>query len=129
MRLLWVGKDRTKLSFEKFFTLIGQQVASKVEFVCSDVCLSIRRPYLEVIAKHCPQSLNILDRFHMVAKLNNALDEVRSGEALRMVREGYEPVLKNKRWCLLKRPENLTDKQSVSLRGLLAYNLKSVRAY
>ena len=30
---------------------------------------------------------------------------------------------------LLKRPENLTDKQSVSLQELLAYNLKSVRAY
>jgi len=39
-----------------------------------------------------------------------------AGEARRMVREGYEPVLKNKRWCLLKRPENLTDKQNVSLR-------------
>jgi transposase len=37
--------------------------------------------------------------------------------------------LKNKRWCLLKRPANLTDKQNVSLRELLVYNLKSVRAY
>ena len=46
-----------------------------------------------------------------------------------MVREGYEPVLKKKRWCLLKRPENLTDKQRLSLRELLGYNLKSVRAY
>jgi transposase len=72
VRLLWVGKDRTKLSFEKFFTLIGEQVAGKVEFVCSDTW----RPYLEIIAKHCPQALNILDRFHMVAKLNKALDEV-----------------------------------------------------
>jgi hypothetical protein len=34
------------------------------------------RPYLEVIAKRCPQALNILDRFHMVAKLNKALDEL-----------------------------------------------------
>jgi transposase len=125
VRLLWVGRDRTKHSFEKFFALIGEQLAGKVEFVCSDMW----RPYLEVIAKHCPQALNILDRFHMVAKLNKALDEVRAGEARRMVHEGYEPVLKNKRWCLLKRPENLTDKQSVSLRELLAYNLKSVRAY
>ena len=32
-------------------------------------------------------------------------------------------------WCLLKRPENLMDKQNLSLRELLAYNLKSVRAY
>lgn len=125
VRLLWVGKDRTKHSFEKFFTLIGEQAAGRVEFVCSDMW----RPYLEIIARHCPQALNILDRFHMVAKLNKALDEVRAGEARRMLREGYEPVLKNKRWCLLKRPENLTDKQNVSLRELLAYNLKSVRAY
>ena len=124
VRLLWVGKERTKQSFEKFFTLIGQQLAGKVEFVCSDMW----RPYLDVIARRCPQALNILDRFHIVAKLNKALDEVRAGEARRMVREGYEPVLKNKRWCLLKRPENLTDKQNVSLRELLAYNLKSVRA-
>jgi len=74
-----------------------------------------------------------LDRFHMVAKLNKALAELivvnHAGAARRMVREGYEPVLKNKRWCLLKRPENLIDKQNVILRELLAYNLKSVRAY
>jgi len=60
------------------------------------------RPYLEVTAKHCPQALNILGRFHMVAKLNKALDELivvnHAGEARRMVCEGYEPVLKNKRW-------------------------------
>jgi len=87
------------------------------------------RPYLEVIATHCPQALNILDRFHMVAKLNKALDEVRAGEARRMVREGHEPVLKKKRWCLLKRPHNLTDKQRLSLHEQLEYNLKSVRAY
>jgi transposase len=125
VRLLWVGRDRTMKSFEGFFTLIGQELAGKVEFVCSDMW----RPYLEMIARHCPQALNILDRFHMVAKLNKALDEVRAGEARRMVREGYEPVLKKKRWCLLKRPENLTDKQRLSLRELLGYNLKSVRAY
>jgi transposase len=124
-RLLWVGKDRTVKSFEKFFTLIGRELAGKVEFVCSDMW----QPYLQTIARHCPQALNILDRFHIVAKLNKALDEVRASEARRMVREGYEPLLKKKRWCLLKRPENLTDKQLISLSELLAYNLKSVRAY
>ena len=125
VRLLWVGKDRTTQSFEKFFTLIGKELAGKIEFVCSDMW----RPYLDLIAKHCARALNILDRFHVVAKLNKALDEVRAGEARRMLREGYEPVLKKKRWCLLKRPENLTDNQRMSLRELLGYNLKSVRAY
>jgi transposase len=29
--------------------------------------------------EHCPRALNILDRFHMVAKLDKALDEARAG--------------------------------------------------
>ena len=40
-----------------------------------------------------------------------------------MVRKGYEPVLKKKHGCLLKRPLNLTDNQCVSLRELLGCNL------
>jgi transposase len=123
VRLLWVGKERTKESFEKFFEMIGEEVAANIEFVCSDMW----KPYLDLIAKHCKQALNILDRFHVVAKLNVALDEIRASEARRMAREGFEPVLRKKRWCLLKRPENLSDQQRMSLRELLSYNLKSVR--
>lgn len=125
VRLLWVGKERTEESFEKFFTLIGKELAGKIEFVCSDMW----KPYLKVIASHCTNALNILDRFHVVAKMNLAIDEVRAGEARRMVQDGYEPVLKKSRWCLLKRPGNLTDQQRIKLRDVLRYNLKSVRAY
>jgi len=42
---------------------------------------------------------------------------------------GYEPILKGGRWLLLKRPENLTDKQAVKLSELLKYNLRSIRSY
>jgi transposase len=38
-------------------------------------------------------------------------------------------TLKHSRWCLLKREENLTDKQRNRLTDLLQYNLKSIRAY
>jgi transposase len=36
-RLLWVGKERTIASFQGFFTLIGDDLASKILFVCSDM--------------------------------------------------------------------------------------------
>jgi transposase len=124
-RLLWVGQERTKESFAKFFAMIGKPLCERVEFVCSDMW----KPYLEMIARHCPNALNILDRFHIVAKMNKAIDEVRADEARRMTRDGYEPVLKKSRWCLLARRENLTGKQRVRLRDLLQYNLRSVRAY
>ena len=87
------------------------------------------RPYLDLIDEHCPNALNILDRFHVVAKINKAIDEVRAEEARRIVKDGFEPVLKKSRWCLLKRPANLTDKQRVKLKDVLRYNLQSVRAY
>ncbi len=124
-RLLWVGEKRTKETFQKFFDLIGTELSQGIEFVCSDMW----QPYLDLIKLNCPRALNILDRFHVVAKLNTALDEIRAGEARQLLKDGYEPVLKRSRWCLLKRPKNLTDNQRVKLREVLRYNLKSVRAY
>ena len=38
-------------------------------------------------------------------------------------------VLTGSRWCLLKRPENCTEKQAVKLKELVSINLKTVRAY
>ena len=87
------------------------------------------KPYLRVIRERCSNAINILDRFHVVAKMNKALDEVRAGEARRLAQDGYEPVLKRTRWCVLKRKTNLTGTQRFRLRELLRYNLKTARAY
>ncbi len=124
-RLLWVGKERTVEAFQDFFSMIGPELSSKIEFVCSDMW----KPYLRVIREKCSQALHILDRFHIVAKMNKALDEVRATEARRMAAAGHEPLLKKTRWCLLKRKQNLTGEQRFRLRDLLRFNLKTVRAY
>jgi len=123
-RLLWVGKERTIESFQGFFTTMGEEIVSKIVFICSDMW----EPYLKVIREKCSEALHILDRFHIVAKMNKALDEVRAEEARRMKSEGRNPVLKKSRWLLLKRQENLADEQRFRLRDLLRYNLKTVRA-
>jgi transposase len=66
------------------------------------------------------------DRFHIVAKMNKALDEIRAEETRRMKHEGSDPVLKKSRWLLLKRSQNLGEEQHFRLRDLLRYN--TVRA-
>jgi transposase len=124
-RLLWVGKERTVESFRGFFTVIGDELASKIVFVCSDMW----QPYLKVIREKCSDALHILDRFHIVAKMNKALDEVRAEESARMKREGQAPVLRKSRWLLLKHHRNLKNDQRFRLRDLLRHNLKTVRAY
>ena len=68
-RLLGVGKERTIESFQGFFITIGEEITSKIAFVCSDMW----EPYLKVIREKCSEALHILVRFHIVAKMNKAL--------------------------------------------------------
>jgi hypothetical protein len=46
-----------------------------------------------------------------------------------VAQDGYPPLLKKSRWCVLKRKQNLTPQQKFRLRDLLRYNLQTVRAY
>ena len=123
-RLLWIGKDRTKETLETFFREFGLR-ARWLRFVCSDMW----KAYIEVIGKRAKNAVHVLDRYHIAAKMNKAIDQVRAEEAKRMKADGYEPILKHSRWCLLKRAENLSDKQRDKLATLLRYNLRTVRAY
>jgi len=124
-RLLWVAEERTEQSLRGFFQMLGDEARQSIRFVCSDMW----QRYLKVVAEQVPQAVHVLDRFHIMKKINEAIDQVRRSEGRRLVEDGYEPVLKQSRWCLLKRPENLTEKQTVKLAELLQYNLKSVRSY
>ena len=124
-RLLWLGETRKESTLQSFFDWFGTERSEALKYVCSDMW----KPYLNVIALNASQAIHILDRFHIMATISKAIDEVRAGEARQMTADGYEPLLTNTRWLLLKKPENLTDKQDIKLRDLLQYNLKSVRSY
>lgn len=124
-RLLWVGKDRSVRSILGFFRWFGKERTSKLQFICSDMW----KPYLKVISKKASQALHVLDRFHIMARLNKAVDEVRAQEARRLKAAGKEPVLHHSRWPLLKKPANLTGPQRGRLKELLSMNLRTVRSY
>lgn len=124
-RLLSVIKDRKTESLDGFFEEMGATWCSKIKVVCSDMW----KPYLKVIADKLPVALNILDRFHIVKKLNEAINKVRVDEVKRLKSDGFEPLLTGSKFCFLKRPGNLTVKQSKKLGDLLRYDYKTVRAY
>jgi transposase len=124
-RLLAVAEERKGASLRSCLESLGDPVRLGVKYVCSDMW----KPYLNVIAERLGHAVHVLDRFHVMQQFGKALDEVRAEESKRLVRDGYEPVLKRSRWCFLKRPEHLTDKQTVTLSEVLKYNLRTVRAY
>lgn len=124
-RLLYIGQHRRVRTLLRFFHDQGKDWCARIRFVCSDMW----KPYLKVIAKKVPQALHVLDRFHIVAKMNEAVDKVRRAEVKRMKAEGYENVLAKTKYCFLKNPENLTPWQTERLADVLQYDLRSVRAY
>jgi len=124
-RLLAVAEERTEASLRSCLEGLGEAACQGVRHVCSDRW----KPYLNVIAERLGGAVHVLDRFHVMQKFGKALDAIRAEEVKRLKRDGYEPVLKRSRWCLLKRPENLTERQAVKLSELLRYNLRTVRAY
>ncbi len=100
-RLLGVFNKRNVKSLLRFFWELGAQKSSQILYVCSDLW----KPYLKVIKKKAPQALHILDRFHLVANLNKALNEIRAAEARRLQRDGYINVLVKSKYCFLKNPQ------------------------
>lgn len=124
-RLLWVGEHRRAKTLLGFFRWLGKERSAAIQFVASDMW----KAYLKVIAKKIPQAIHVLDRFHLVCHLNKAIDQVRAGEAKEMKRRGLEPLLHHSRWCLLKRPSNLSEAQEGKLESLLPYNLRTIKAY
>jgi transposase len=124
-RLLAVAEDRTEASLRSCLDSLGDSVCKGIQFVCSDMW----KAYLNVIGQKLDKAVHILDRFHVMQKFGKALDDIRAEEAKQLKRDGYEQILKQSRWSLLKRPENLTEKQAVKLSEVLKYNLRTVRAY
>ncbi len=75
-RLLHVAKDRWEKSLDSFFDILPEETTKGIKFACTDMW----KAYLKVIKNRAPQSLNILDRFHIAKKMSEALDKVRADE-------------------------------------------------
>lgn len=124
-RLLWLGKERKAKTLLGFFRWFGEERSAGLKYICSDMW----RAYLQVVQKKASQAIHILDRFHIVAHMNKAINEVRAQEVRELRKKGKDPILKGSRWLFLKRWKNLKEKQVEKLSDILRYNLRTVRSY
>ena len=100
--------------------LVGH--GGKPEEIKTMVC-DMSQAYLRGIREKFTRALVVLDKFHLMKLMNEALDEVRRLEQ-KEVKE-----LKNTRYIWLKNPSNLTAKQKSIFEDLSRLNLKTARAY
>lgn len=127
-RLLWIGQERRERTLRGFFSAMELEspgFCQRIRVVCSDMW----RAYRNVIRERIGHAVHVLDRFHIMQHFGKALDQIRAEEARRLHSRGQQPLLKRTRWCLLKRPEHLSDPQRARLGDLLRLNLRTTRAY
>jgi transposase len=124
-RLLFIAQGHKEEALSGILKEQGEAWCAEIRYVCSDLW----RAYLKSVREILPAAMHILDRFHLVARINEAVDQIRRAEAKELSRQGIT-ILKNLRYTFLKRPENLTQSQKENLQKIInRRDLKTIRAY
>ena len=84
--------------------------------------------YISAIEDHCPNATLVLDRFHIVKALNDAVDEVRK-QQWRKAGTDERKTLKGLRWLLFKHSSNRSKQDSLILNELRKANRRIHRAW
>ena len=95
--VVWVGKGKARETIDTFFRdhLSAFQKA-RIRWACCDMS----ETFIGAIRQHGPNAQLVLDRFHVVKALNEAVDEVRK-EQWRQASGEDRKLLKGLRWVLL----------------------------
>jgi transposase len=122
--VIWVGLNRKKETLDEFFNEIGEQKQALVELVVVDMW----DPYIASIREYCPDADIVIDKFHIVKKANEALDNIRKKEFAN-ANEKERLNMKRKRFIILKRNKNLNEKQRERLSELMRNNDTLYKSY
>lgn len=127
-QIVWGAEGASAAVCDGFFDELGPERAAQIEAVSMDMGPG----YAKSTRQHAPQAVVCIDPFHVAKLGGEALDEVRReywNELRSLGDQQAAKRFKDARWALLKRPENLTDKQAQTLNTLKAAGGKVARAY
>lgn len=113
--VLDVLKDRKKATLEDWFLARGPAWCAHVAVYCADMW----DQYHEAAQTHLPNAMPVVDRFHVMKNLNDAVTKARRS-IQRQATEAQQEILKGCRWLLVKNRENLSDEERSTLGVLLA---------
>ena len=123
--VVWVGAGKGREVIDRFFeTAITKQQRNKIRFATCDMS----RAYISAVEYWCPDAVLVVDRFHIVKALNNAVDEVRK-QQWRQAKKADKKALKGLRWLLFYHSRNRSKKDTRRLNELKKYNRRIWRAW
>ncbi len=123
--VVWVGKGKGRETIDKFFTeMLSDYQKRKIKWATCDMS----QAYIGAIEEHCPNVKLVLDRFHIVKTLNEAVDEIRK-QQWRKASVDERKALKGLRWLLFKHSSNRSKQESRILNQLRKANRRIHRAW
>jgi len=123
--VVWVGKGKARETIDTFFkTKLSRYQRKRIEFGCCDMS----ETFIGAIEKWCPNAVLVLDRFHIVKALNEAVDEVRK-EQWREADKDRRKSLKGLRWLLYKHSSKRTKEDTKTLKSMYMGNRRIHRAW
>ncbi len=124
-RVLWVGQGKGRETIDRFFNeTLSKGQKARIRWASCDMS----RAYTEAIKHHCPNATLVIDRFHVVKALNQAVDEVRKDE-WRALDTGGRKAIKGLRWLLSMHSRNRTKGHTRFLNSLRNSNRRIHRAW
>ena len=127
-QIVWGAEGASAAVCDSFYEQLGPKRSAEIEAVSIDMGPG----YAKSTRANAPQAVVCIDSFHVAKLGGEALDEVRReywNELRTLGDQQAAKRFKDARWALLKRPENLTDRQAQTLRSLKAAGGKVARAY
>jgi len=112
--VLDVLEDRSKENLLKWLEERGPKWCAAVQVACSDMWDA----YQEAAEQKLPKARRVVDRFHVMKNLNEALTKTRRA-IQKEADEATQELLKGCRWLLVKNRENLTEEQQQKLSSML----------
>jgi transposase len=122
-RVVWIGDGKGRRGLLPFLRALGPRGRRKLRGVVSDL------GYQPILAARLPHAVHILDRFHIVQWVNEALTQLRRRLFSGAPKDELGRTLKVKKWLLLSARENLAHKHKRLLHELMAQNQPLYQAY
>ncbi len=124
-KVLWVGQGKGRQTIDRFFdNELSDYQKSRIRWASCDMSLA----YTEAIKHHCPNATLVIDRFHVVKALNEAVDAVRKEQWRELDPEGRKSI-KGLRWLLAMHSSNRTKGNTRFLHDLRKGNRRIHRAW
>lgn len=123
-KVVWVGRGKKKTTLRQFFEGLSQYQRDMIRYACCDMA----EGYIVEIEHWLKNATLIIDRFHIVKALNEAMDEVRK-EEWRKVPKKAKKIFKGVRWLLFRHSSNRSKRDSRTINRLRRSNNRIYRAW